>query len=203
MYFISSFSTIDFKRSDQSVIVRILDDYVSATDKTKTSLFPYNETLFHHENPQYICQLITKLCPIRLYLYGNEETISSQWSAMMISQETTVMEDEDSWCAFIENESISDEIKWNIGPMFGAKWQVKRVTPITLTGLDRNLRFQSALRRALKTLSPRQIEVTSEIFAWHDRCVRQGFLRLEVKEIFFLSNILFPFIVDSHKCLMR
>ena len=98
----------------------------------------------------------------------------------MINQETTVMDDEDSWCGFIENEYIDDEMKWNIGPMFGAKWQVKRIAPINLTGLDGNLRFQSALRRALKTFSPRQIDVTSQIFGWYDRCVADRHLQLEV-----------------------
>ena len=109
----------------------------------------------------------------------------------MINQETTVMEDEDSWCAFIENEYISDEMKWNIGPMFGSKWQVKRIAPMNLTEFDRNLRFQSALRRALKTVIPRQIEITSELFAWHDKCIREGFLHLEVKKIFLFFNLFF------------
>ena len=104
----------------------------------------------------------------------------------MISQETTVMEDEDSWCAFIENEYISDEMKWNIGPMFGSKWQVKRIAPINLTEFDRNLRFQSALRRALKTFSRRQIEITSEIFLWYDKCISHEYLHLEVTDILFV-----------------
>ena len=98
----------------------------------------------------------------------------------MASLEKTVMEDEDSWCGFIENECISDEMKWNIGPMFSAKWQVKRISPINLTGLDANLRFQSALRRALKTFSPRQTEITSEIFLWYDKCIREEYLELKV-----------------------
>ena len=143
-------------------------------------LLPYSEALFGNEDPQYICELITKLSPLRLYLYGNEEFISSEWSKLMIGCETRVMEDEDSWCAFIENECIDDDIKWNFGPLFGQRWQVKRLSPINLTELDKNLRFQSALRRAFKTLSHRRIEVTAEIFDWYDRCISGGYIRLKV-----------------------
>ena len=121
----------------------------------------------------------------------------------MISQETTVMEDEDSWCAFIENEYISDEMKWNIGPMFGSKWQVKRIAPMNLTEFDRNLRFQSALRRTLKTFSRRQIEITSEIFAWHDKCIHKGFLQLEVKQFFSAYCLMFDFSFNSLNCRLQ
>jgi hypothetical protein len=82
----------------------------------------------------------------------------------MINHETHVMENEDNLCAFIENEYIEDEMKWNIGPMFGEKWKIKRLSPINLTELDKNLRFQSALRQPYKIFSHRQIEITSEIF---------------------------------------
>lgn len=99
----------------------------------------------------------------------------------MINREITLMDDEDHWCAFIENEYIDDEMKWNIGPMFGEKWKIKRIAPINLTELDKNLRFQLALHRAYKTFNHRQIEITSEIFDWYDKCLQQGFLQLEVK----------------------
>ncbi len=165
-----------------SVIIRILDEYMPSTEEKRPCLLPYTEILFNYEHPEYICELIKKLSPLRLYLYGNEESIPSDWSNLMINHETQVMEDEDSWCAFIENEYIDDEMKWNIGPMFGGKWQVKRLAPINLTELDKNLRFQSALCRAYKTFDPRQIETTSEIFDWYDRCIHEGYLQLEVNK---------------------
>jgi hypothetical protein len=163
----------------------------------KSCLLPYNQTLFNHEHPQYICELLKKLSPLRLYLYGNEEDIPSDWSNLMISRETHLMEDEDSWCAFIENEYIDDEMKWNIGPMFGEKWQIKRLAPIHLTELDENLRFQSALCRAFKTFSHRQIEITSEIFDWYDRCLREGYLPSEVDKIFLIYYLIFFFFLNS------
>jgi hypothetical protein len=174
-----------------SVIIRTLDDYIPSLDEEKVCLLPHSQILFNHEHPQYICELIKKLSPLRLYLYGNDEYISSDWSNLMINRETHVMEDEDSWCTFIENEYIDDEMKWNIGTMFGEKWQIKRIAPINLTELDKNLRFQSAFRRAHKTFSHRQIEITSEIFDWYDKCLREGYLQLEVKkDVFFLIHYL-------------
>ncbi|CAF2108189.1 unnamed protein product [Rotaria magnacalcarata] len=164
-----------------SVIIRTVDKYIPSTDVQRPCLLPYSQALFNHEDPKYICELVKRLSPIRLYLYGNEEVISSEWSSLMISSETHVMEDEDSWCAFIENEYIDDEIKWNIGPKFGRNWHVKRIAPVNLTGLDKNLRFQSALRRAFKTLNHRENEITAEIFDWYDRCIHEGYLSLEPK----------------------
>ena len=191
------------KLGHRSVIVRALNAYLPSSTESKTCFLPYSDVLFNHEHPQYICRhLIAKLSPIRLYLYGNDESICSSWSDTMINQETTVMEDEDSWCAFIENEYISDEMKWNIGPMFGSKWQVKRIAPINLTELDRNLRFQSALRRALKTFNRRQIEVTSQVFIWYDKCLADGHLELEVSKNFLYCALVSLFFLSySQNCL--
>ncbi|CAF1089465.1 unnamed protein product [Adineta steineri] len=162
-----------------SVIIRTLDDYISATDEEKPCLLPYSQILLNNEDPKYIGELIRKLSPLRLYLYGNNESISSQWSDLMISCETHVMEDEDSWCAFIENEQIDDGIKWNFGFLFGGKWQIKRLSPINLTELQKNLRFQSALRRAFKTFTYRQSEITAKIFEWYDKCIHEGVLHVQ------------------------
>ncbi|CAF3513412.1 unnamed protein product [Rotaria sp. Silwood1] len=95
------------------------------------------------------------------------------------------MDDEDDWCAFLENESVASEIKWNFGFIFGREWAVSRVAPLDLTRLEENLRFHSALRRAHATFAPRQIEVTAEIFDWHALCIKQGHLREEVIFQFF------------------
>ncbi|CAF3765154.1 unnamed protein product [Rotaria socialis] len=164
-----------------SIIVRKLDEYIPIGDIEKPSLMPYSSALFHNEHPNYICKLIKNLSPLRFYLYGNEDCIASGWSNLMIAGEVQVMDDEDNWCAFLENEPIDNEIKWNFGTMFGEKWQVNRITPICLTDLNGSLRFQSALRRAVKTISQHQIEVTSLIFEWYDKCIRDGHLQLEPK----------------------
>lgn len=163
-----------------SVVVRTLNDYIPSSDDTKQSLLPYARTLFEHEHPPSIRDFIRRLSPLRLYLYGNEEAITSEWSKLMITRETNLMDDEDNWCAFIENEEINNEIKWNIGTMFGEKWHIKRLTPINLTDLNKNLRFQSALRRAFKTFDRRQLEITAEIFDWYDKCILDDHLRQEV-----------------------
>ena len=174
-------SILGTKLGYSTVIIRTLADYIYSNDEEKSCLLPYSQILFNVEHPLYICSLIKKLSPLRLYLYGNETIISSEWSNLLINGETEVMEDEDSWCAFIENEYIDDDMKWNIGPMFGEKWKVKRIAPNNLNDIDRNLRFQSALCRAYKTYNHRQYEITSEIFEWYDKCLRDEYLQLEVK----------------------
>ena len=103
------------------------------------------------------------------------------------------MDDEDNWCAFLENESIDNDMKWNFSSMFGEKWQIKRIAPINLDNLNENLRFQSALRRAFKTFHQRQIEITAEIFEWYDKCITNGHIQSEVRLIYLSIsfNILF------------
>ncbi|CAF1471583.1 unnamed protein product, partial [Rotaria sordida] len=164
-----------------SIIIRTLDKYIPIDNIENPHLIPYNSALFNNEHPHYICELIKKLSPLRFYLYGNDYLISSEWSNLMITREIHVMEDEDNWCAFLENEPIDNEIKWNFKSMFGEKWKVNHVVPINLSDLDKNLRFQSALRRAFKTFNQRQIEVTAEIFEWYDQCIQNGYLQLEPK----------------------
>ena len=173
-----------------SIIIRTLNDYIpSSNEADKQTLLPYSQILFEHENPLNIRDFIRRLCPIRLYLYGNNELIASEWSKLLISSETNLMNDEDNWCAFIENEEIENDIKWNIGKMFGENWQIKRLTPINLIDLNRNLQFQSALHRTFKTFDRRQTEITTEIFDWYDKCILDGHLQIEVNksQIFFFS----------------
>ncbi|CAF3945015.1 unnamed protein product [Rotaria sordida] len=190
-----------------SIIIRTLDNYIPSNNEEKSCLLPYSQALFNHEHPQYICELIKKLSPLRLYLYGNDEFISSEWSNLMISSETHVMEDEDNWCSFIENEYIDDEIKWNFRSLFGEKWQIKRLAPINLTELNKHLRFQSALRRAYKTFSHRQFEVTSKIFEWYDSCIHEGFLHIEpklsIQEKHETKKDKIPAIVAYSKCIVQ
>ncbi|CAF1223722.1 unnamed protein product [Rotaria sp. Silwood1] len=173
--------TVCTKLGYPSVIIRTLDKYIPIDDAEKLQLMPYASHLFNNEHPHYICELIKRLSSIRFYLYGNDYYISSEWSNLMITREIHVMEDEDNWCSFLENELIDDEIKWNFKPMFAEKWKVKHIAPINISNLDKNLRFQSALRRAFKTFNQRQIEVTTTIFEWYDQCIRNDYLQLEPK----------------------
>ncbi|CAF0938148.1 unnamed protein product [Rotaria sordida] len=163
-----------------SVVIRQLNDYIPSSDR-HSSLLPYAELLFKNEDPHYICRFIKKLSPIRLYVYGNMLRIHSEWSKLMIATEIDIMDDEDDWCAFLENEYVEDEVKWNFGFIFGREWKVSRVSPLNFTHLDENLRFHSALRRAHATFAPRQVEVTAKIFDWHANCIKQGYLQEEPK----------------------
>jgi hypothetical protein len=99
----------------------------------------------------------------------------------MITTETDIMDDEDNWCAFLENEYIDNEVKWNFAFMFGREWKISRVAPLDFSQLDENPRFQSALRRAHTTFAERQMEVTAEIFDWVADCTEQGYLHTEVR----------------------
>ncbi|CAF1164795.1 unnamed protein product [Rotaria sordida] len=163
-----------------SVVIRQLNDYIPSSDR-HSSLIPYAELLFKNEDPHYISRFIKKLSPIRFYVYGNLLQMPSEWSKLMITTEIDIMDDEDDWCAFLENEYVEDEIKWNFSFIFGRDWKVSRVSPLNFTHLDENLRFHSALRRAHATFAPRQVEVSAEIFDWYANCIKQGYLREEPK----------------------
>ncbi|CAF3537887.1 unnamed protein product [Rotaria sp. Silwood1] len=163
-----------------STVIRQLNDYIPSSER-HSALVPYAELLFKNEDPHYICRLIKKLSPIRFYVYGNMLRMLSEWSKLMITTEIDIMDDEDDWCAFLENEYVEDEVKWNFSFIFGREWKVSRVSPLNLTQLDENLRFHSALRRAYATFAPRQIDVTAEIFDWHANCMKQGYLQEEPK----------------------
>lgn len=98
----------------------------------------------------------------------------------MIENEKELMNNEDSWNAFIENEIIDSDIKWNFAFMFGKQWNVSRVSPFNLNQLKTDPRFQSALHRSHITYSLRQIEITSDLFDWYSNCIKQRFIPLEV-----------------------
>ncbi|UJR32556.1 hypothetical protein I4U23_020017 [Adineta vaga] len=163
-----------------SVVIHQLNDYIPIKDE-HISLLPYDKLLFSNDHPNFLCRLIKSLSPIRFYLYGNELSILSEWSKLMISTERDVMDDEDNWCAFLENELVHNEIRWNFAFTYGRQWKVSRVAPTDFNQLDENPRFHSALRRAHVTFAERQIEVTSEIFEWYLDCIANGDLRLEPK----------------------
>lgn len=168
-----------------STIIRTLDKYIPTDDTANTCLMPYSSVLFNKERPHFSCELIKKLSSIRLYLYGNDYFISSEWSNFMITWETEIMKDEDNWCAFLENESILDQLKWNFSSKFAKQWQINCLTPINIIDLDKDSRFQSALRRAFITFNRRRLEVTAEIFEWYDQNIRNHHLLLQVKLNFY------------------
>ncbi len=162
-----------------STIIRQLNNYIPSNER-HSSLLPYSRLLFNNEDPRHMCQLIKKLSPIRLYLYGNELSILSEWSKLMIESENDLMDDEDNWNAFIENEFIDNEIKWNFGFIFGKNWKISRISPVDLNQLTDDPRFQSALRRSHITFAQRQIEVTANIFDWYGNCIEKGYLHIHV-----------------------
>ncbi|CAF3544687.1 unnamed protein product [Rotaria socialis] len=161
-----------------SAVIRQLNDYIPNSERNSV-LLPYAELLFKNEDPHYICRLIKQLSPIRLYLYGNKLCDLSEWSKLMIATENEIMEDEDDWCAFLENDYVEDEVKWNFGFIFGKGWKLSRVSPLDLNELHENLRFHSAIRRAFSTFAQRQVEVTADIFDWHQNCIKQRYLQEE------------------------
>ena len=163
-----------------STIIRFLSDYIPSENEGKPCPLPYSELMFNHESPTYMCKLIKNLSAIRLYLYGNETHITKDWANEMIRSESSVMDDEDNWCAFVENESIRDNVKWNLAFTFARDWNVKKLTPLKIQSLYQNLRFYSALRRAHRTFPHREIEITAKAFHWYDDCIRQGYIQIPV-----------------------
>jgi len=150
---------------------------------------PYSQLLYDHENPLYIRRLLRNLCSIRLYLYGNTLCRLNDWSSLMIESEDEIMNDEDNWCGFIENEPIDNDIKWNFGFIFGKTWMpFRRITPFNLDQLKADPRFRSVLNRSFRTYASRQIEVTSKLFDWYAFNIQCGSISIEVC-ILFIDNI--------------
>lgn len=167
-----------------SVVIRQLNDYIPQTDRF-LSILPYAKQLFEYEKPLDLVRLIQKLSPIRLYVYGNELSNLKEWNQLMIENETSVMNDEDNWCAFLQSEPLDDEVKWNFALVLGKTWKVNRVSPLNYEQFAEDPRFHSALYRAHLTFAERQIEVTAQIFDWYDDCLKENFLQVEVKNFRF------------------
>ena len=160
-----------------------LDDYIPKGEIYDK--LPYGKLLFEHEDPVLVCSWLRALAPIRLYLYGNEQTIPHEWSKMMISNEvdstTTGGNNDDDWHAFLEHQLIKDSMKWNFKILFASTWQIKQYAPLQLSTLEENIRFQSALRRAHKTYHLRMSSVSEKIFNWYDSACENGYFNSEVK----------------------
>ena len=102
-----------------------------------------------HKYRVKILDLIKKMSFIRMYLVGNESTISSHCSKQMIARENdTAHEENPSFidrCVFIQNEDIKNEMKYNFFKEFASCWQQSFIKPISLTELDRRIEFHNAL----------------------------------------------------------
>ncbi|CAF0772370.1 unnamed protein product [Rotaria sp. Silwood1] len=164
-------------------IICPLDDYIPKSEIYHK--LPYGKLLFEYEDPKIICRWIRYLSPIRMYLYGNEQVIPNEWSKQMISNEVDhslkLIVNDDDWYTFLENESISDSIKWNFSAKHGRTWKITQLTPIALNSLEDNIRFRSSLRRANITYYSRMSIVTAQIFDWFDECLEYGYVKNEFK----------------------
>ncbi|CAF3560993.1 unnamed protein product [Adineta steineri] len=168
-----------------SAIIRSLDDYIPKSEIYDK--LPYGKLLFENENPIDICNCLRLLSPIRMYLYGNEEVIPSEWSRLMASTEVDHVDkgivNDDDWCTFLENETVSENIKWNFSIKHGRSWKLTHLTPIQLHTLEDNIRFRSALRRSNMTFYSRMSNVTARLYDWFDTCLEREHLQHEHKLI--------------------
>lgn len=162
-----------------STVIRQLSEYIPNGERD-SCLIPYSRILFENEDPMKIVELLKNVSSIRLYLYGNVLSELNNWSELLIGGEDEMLSDEDSWSAFIENEKIEDEIKWNFAFLFGKSWKRNRVSPLRIDQLGDDPRFHSSLRRSHRTYSQRQIELTSKIFDWYNKSLEKNFIHIEV-----------------------
>ncbi|CAF2045517.1 unnamed protein product [Rotaria magnacalcarata] len=164
-------------------IISPLEDYIPKSEIYHK--LPYGKLLFEYEDPRKICRWIRYLSPIRMYLYGNEQIIPSEWSKLMVANEidhfAELIFNDDDWCTFLENETIKDDIKWNFSAKHGRTWKITQLTPVKLSSLYDNIRFRSSLRRAHITYFSRMSIVSTQIFDWLDGCLESGFIRNEFK----------------------
>lgn len=120
-----------------------------------------------------------------MYLYGNEQTITSDLSKQMILNEPDPfvrrIVNDDDYCIFVENELVRDDIKWNFFSRHAQSWQISNITPMNLNRLNDDIRFRSTLRRAHITYSTRMSTTTAQIFDWYDDCMQHNHLPDEVR----------------------
>jgi hypothetical protein len=119
-----------------------------------------------------ICSLIKKLAPIRIYIVGNEEAISNNWSKLMIENEEDNSGQKapqyDQWCTFVENEPVPIETIHNLVHHYGNSWKVTNITPIRLDDhITRDaFNFLVALDRSHTTLEAREMVANIELSLW-------------------------------------
>ncbi len=166
-----------------STIIRTLSSYAES-NQNEFFLLSNFKVLFDHEDSNKICDILKKLAPIRLYLYGNEYSIKSEWSNPIISAETATMANEDNWCVLVNKEPIYEEIKWTILSLYSSEWQIEKVASINLDDLARNFGFHSALRQAHLTFDQREIDVANCLFDWYDSFMKENIIQAEVRATF-------------------
>ena len=176
-----------------------MDEYIPRGEAYNK--LPYGKLMFEYEEPNIICRWLRLLCPIRMYLYGNEQGISSELSKEMISREPDPsvrrIVNDDDYCIFVENELVSDHIKWNFSSRHAQLWQISNLTPLNIDRLNADIRFRSALRRAHITYDTRMSSTTAQIFDWFDECMQHNYLPNEVRSLrtFVLIEKLSSFLV--------
>lgn len=165
-----------FQLGYEGVVINQIKDYVPFDENYEK--LPYGKELFQFEDPALICSWLRRLCPIRIYLYGNESKIIDEWSESMIQHETEPLEknliNDDDLFIFLENENepIKDEVKWNFGAKYALKWPVKNFHPLNIKSLPDNIRFQSALRNVNKTYEDRSTLITAKLLNWYENSIR-------------------------------
>ena len=125
---------------------------------------------FGYKYREKILDLIKNMSFIRMYLVGNESTISSHYSKQMIARENdTAHEEKPSFidrCVFMQNEDIKNDMKYNFFKEFASCWQQSFIKPISLTELDRRIEFHNALFTAEELYPNRAIKITGEFRNW-------------------------------------
>jgi hypothetical protein len=153
-----------------------LHDFISPNESSST--MSKEDQAFVNEQNKIICFLIQKLAPIRIYVWGNGECISNNWSKLMIENEPDNSDQAepqyDQRCTFVENEPVNidnepltRENEHKLRDRYCRSWKIKNIMPIRLDNKIRNDGyFLTALDRSHATSENREMIANRELSLW-------------------------------------
>ena len=125
---------------------------------------------FLNSQNQIICSLLRKLARIRIYVVGNEKSISNKWSRLLIEYEPDNagqnIPQYDQFCTFVENECVKPEILHDLIHCNGNLWQIKTIIPTDIDQIRDDMYFVTALDQSHITLEAREMIANVQLRTW-------------------------------------
>jgi hypothetical protein len=188
---------------DLEARVCTLHDYISS-DESDFNMSAEDRAFVRHQK-KIICSLLKKIAPIRIYIIGNDENISNEWSELMIKNEPNnhghTVPQYDQWCTFVENEPITSETVHKLVHRYSSSWQLTNITPVRLDTIRNDIHFLPAFDRSHTTLEAREMTANIELCLWamnyHENSTKYS-SEVERKKIGIFFKILFTLIVSHN-----
>jgi hypothetical protein len=133
---------------------------------------PKEEQDFLHKHNKMIYSRLKKLAPNRMYVVGNDDSISSVWSRLMIENESETPA-YDEMCLFVQNEAVTPISIHNLVHRYGNSWQIKEIIPKRLDEMQNEAYiYLLALDRSRSNSEAREMTANYELYiramGYHD-----------------------------------